>query len=112
MTFENEEQDPGLSNTTTACIIGDVGLSYPFSSFYIVFAVAQAKTKMSRFCKALTLVYAKLRMPFAYLLPQSGTNYMMIQAFLKLCQQSSPLSTKNSSEPMNSRLFMFLVLRC
>ena len=69
MAFENEEQDPGLSNTTKECIIGDDRLSYPFNNFYIVFAVIQAKTKTSRFCKELTLVYAKLHMPFAYLFP-------------------------------------------
>ena len=55
MAFENEEQDLGLSNTTKECIIGDNGLSYPFNNLYIVFAVVQAKTKMSRFCKELTL---------------------------------------------------------
>ena len=69
MAFENEEQDPGLSNTTKECIFGDDGLSYPFNNFYIVFAVIQAKTKTSRFCKELRLVYAKLHMPFACLFP-------------------------------------------
>ena len=28
---------------------------YPFNNLYIVFTVVQAKTKMSRFCKELTL---------------------------------------------------------